>query len=312
MGIKAGKEYELLVEKIFREISPDATVKHNDSIYGHIGERNRQIDVSIRSKIDDKDYLIIVEAKDYKHKVDVKEIGAFKSIIEDVRADKGIMVCNQGYSKTALRFARNTGIEVHSAYSALNKRWDLEHKIPIIKTAFDFDFEAHFIFHPDDLVNGTITIPKEQILSTDDGKTTMNLIFFLISYYGEDDFDYSGKEKGHTLTNYPIKILSGGVWLPIRHLIIKYKFAKKSKLINYLKITDYLGLKDNLTDKYIHTSMKIPKDNVLAMLDDENWQKLKSDDDIPLNPNVTYIEMVNFRYENMSYTMHRYKNTPKK
>jgi len=145
--IKSGKPYELLIEKIYRELAPDAEIKQNDYIFGRHTGINRQIDVSIRAKILDDEKLIIVQAKDHKVKADIKIVGEFLSVIEDTNADKGILICSAGFTETAINYAKNRNLEIYSAHTAMSKRWDLELKIPIIRKMHSFNCEYFLSFH---------------------------------------------------------------------------------------------------------------------------------------------------------------------
>jgi len=53
-------------------------------------------------------------------------------MLKDVKANKGIIVSNSGFSKSVIRIAKYYGIELCSIHEALNKDWSLELNIPVI------------------------------------------------------------------------------------------------------------------------------------------------------------------------------------
>jgi hypothetical protein len=82
-------------------LQPLAEVKRNDFIYGHLTEANRQIDVSIRWAAGEDQYLTIVQAKDHARPADIKVVDEFLSVIKDVQATGGILICRSGFTKKA-------------------------------------------------------------------------------------------------------------------------------------------------------------------------------------------------------------------
>jgi hypothetical protein len=67
--MKKGKKYEDFVYKIFSDFFKEFSLKQNDKIKGNKSGLNREIDVSIRGKVDNVDLLFIVQAKEYKRTV---------------------------------------------------------------------------------------------------------------------------------------------------------------------------------------------------------------------------------------------------
>ena len=105
-------EYEKVVERIYLELQPKAKITRNDKI------RGRQIDVSIRTNVASHDILVIVQAKDYSKPAGIKDVDQFESVIKEVRAQKGILICNAGFTKPAKKKARNICIDLCSIHDA--------------------------------------------------------------------------------------------------------------------------------------------------------------------------------------------------
>lgn len=126
------KGFERLAEQIARDVAPYATVTRNDYIYGHLSKKKRQIDVSIRWSDSGQDYLTIVQAKDWRRAADIKAIGEFASVVEDVSATRGVMVCSAGFSGTTKTYARNKGIGIYNLHDAESRDWRLDLTIPLL------------------------------------------------------------------------------------------------------------------------------------------------------------------------------------
>lgn len=149
--------FERLAETIYRELHDVADVQWDDHIHGHDTEMLRQIDVSIRWSDGDRERLAIVQVKNWKTRANVNAVGEFASVVRDVRADKGVMVCNAGFSKKAHTYARNLGIELHNLHDAQSKDWRRNLTVPILWSEqlpeLDMNamarFEAGDKIHPD-------------------------------------------------------------------------------------------------------------------------------------------------------------------
>lgn len=165
--------FERLAERIARELTPHATVTWNDRVRGHISEKDRQIDVSIRWSDADQQYLTIVQAKDWGTPADLVAVGEFASVVEDVGATGGVMVCRSGFSENAKTYARNKGIRLYNLHDAESRDWRLELTIPLLWVDL----------HPQAQVNCQNYFDAGEallldnglpILSTDSGKTRIN------------------------------------------------------------------------------------------------------------------------------------------
>jgi hypothetical protein len=133
-GTSRWQDFEKLAEKILAELQPLAEVRWDDRIYGHLSAGNRQIDVSIRWTSGDDKYLTIVQAKDQGHPADIKVVDEFLSVIRDVQATGGILICRKGFSKRAEAYARNCGISLFNMHDAESLTWSQQLKVPIIWT----------------------------------------------------------------------------------------------------------------------------------------------------------------------------------
>ncbi len=145
--MKLGKEYEILIANLYQSLEPNAEVTHDDYIFDETAKIKRQIDVSIKYKLAGVDILIIVQAKDYKHKANVTVVDQFKTVINDTKANKGILICSKGFSDAALTKAAFYNIECLTVHSALNKKWETILKIPVKQVVHEFYLDSNIILN---------------------------------------------------------------------------------------------------------------------------------------------------------------------
>lgn len=126
------KKFEELATQIYRELSPGAKVVHDDKIQGVESGVSRQIDVSIRFTVAGHQILTIVQARDHDRPADINVVGEFASVIKDVRANKGILICKSGFTEGAIKLARNLGIDICNIHDAESKNWALEIELPVL------------------------------------------------------------------------------------------------------------------------------------------------------------------------------------
>jgi len=99
------KDYEIYIHKHFKRQFPDATITHNVSCVGIISKTKRQIDILVEGKIAGFELSVIIECKYFNRKVNVKHVESFLSFLNDLKASKGILITNEGFSKAAFNRA---------------------------------------------------------------------------------------------------------------------------------------------------------------------------------------------------------------
>lgn len=95
------KKYEIEVYEALKLAYPECEIEFNDSILGIYSKAERQIDFSIRGAIAGKRILGIVDCKFYNKNVDVKGVESFIGMSQDVNANFGFLITNNGYSQAS-------------------------------------------------------------------------------------------------------------------------------------------------------------------------------------------------------------------
>lgn len=111
-----GKRLEKLVRLIQEALKdfPNTEIYSNYKIKNNSG-RKREIDVLLKTTINNFDLIIAIECKDYKKAVQVDRIEAFKSKCERIKGiSKKIFVASNGYQADAIDAAREFEIELYN------------------------------------------------------------------------------------------------------------------------------------------------------------------------------------------------------
>ncbi|SEP06022.1 restriction endonuclease [Mucilaginibacter sp. OK283] len=86
---------------------PNAQVVKDVKIRGRHSKRSRQIDIMITETVGGKEIKIAVDCKYYNKKADIKKVESFIGMLDDIGADKGLMISEKGYTESALQRAYN-------------------------------------------------------------------------------------------------------------------------------------------------------------------------------------------------------------
>lgn len=102
---KGWATYEEQVFDLFKEHFPAAEIARNVHMKGRFSKRKRQIDILITEKTPAGILKTVVETKYFKRKVDVKAVDGLAGFVDDVGAERGMLITSGGYTKAALRRA---------------------------------------------------------------------------------------------------------------------------------------------------------------------------------------------------------------
>lgn len=126
------RDLEILVAKIQQQLAPTATVRHNVSLDGRRSGRKRQIDVLVEQGVGQHVMRIIMDSKDYSRPVDLPDVEAFKGLLEDVGAHKGVLVCPRGFTASAKTRAKDCLIDLYSPVDTDPHKWQAKVAVPFL------------------------------------------------------------------------------------------------------------------------------------------------------------------------------------
>jgi hypothetical protein len=240
-------DFEKVIAKIYETISPKAIVKHDDFIMGYDSGVKRQIDVSIRFREAGCDFLVIVQAKDYEKPANINSVGELAAVIKDVRASKGVLICNAGFTKGAQQLAASLGIDLCNAYDAETKNWNTTLTIPIVweRLVPFINFHVRLYMDAGDSISKD---PTHWILSQDDGKTKLDIIGTFIEKWNAREIPRDpGRIHNILPSNENIKMLVGcKKWRPVDEFRISY-IVKRNVFRKDVKTREFTGLHNYMT-----------------------------------------------------------------
>ena len=93
------KKYEKEILTYFQQTYPETTITFDKKLIGKFSKIERQIA--------GYEIKIVVDCKYFSKNIDVREIGTFCSLVEDVDAHQGVLITKKGYTLGAINFAFN-------------------------------------------------------------------------------------------------------------------------------------------------------------------------------------------------------------
>lgn len=281
MSTPKWKRFEDIAAQIQHELSPAASVTQNDRILGRNSGVLREIDIAIRKNIGQYDLLIVIDCKDYKHPIDVKDVEEFMGLAEDVGANKAAMIGAMGFTAAAKTRAKRAGIDLHRVIDTAPHEWQMYVTMPALvdyrelskfslrfsSTSPSFGIENQdFRFMPIYNENGA------QI-------GTVNNILSELWSNGAISIE-PGCQRGIALANMPTYIRSEGM---LHKVDIKAEVVVAQSLyFGQLPIEEIKGISDEISGGVFTTSFKTAGISIADVA--ENWQKIDSVNELAVKP----------------------------
>lgn len=101
------KAYENDIYSLLKDQFPDSVIKSNTKITGRYSIRKRQVDVLVEGFTGGRKFRQLVECKYFNKTIDVKIVESILGFLDDVAADRAIIITNKGYTKSAYKRAHN-------------------------------------------------------------------------------------------------------------------------------------------------------------------------------------------------------------
>jgi hypothetical protein len=273
-------DYQKLAADIYADLEAAAVVTHDDKIRGVESGIERQIDVSIRTTVAGHQILIIVQAKDHVRPVDVNVVGEFQSVIHDVRAAKGVLICSGGFTETAVEYARTLNIDVCTAHDAQHRKWAIDLRIPLLWVETTGDVTLDMALVPDRTNPEAITLepdPLKWLTSVDEGRNTAAIGQLLANEWNADPLNRT-PEQPHKieLARPGMRVrLGDAFWCPVQSLVFSYT-AERRGWLGAFSFSQCRGILNRGTGTLRAKATLTNKD--LPLRRDESWSELGGHD----------------------------------
>lgn len=305
--MKQGKEYEIFIYEKFKDYFVDFTVTLNDKIIGKQSNIKREIDVSVKGKVNEIDLLYLVQCKDHSKPADVKIIGEFSSVIKDVKASKGFLICTSGFTKTIHHYAKNLGIELITIEDINSTKWKAEIEIPIIYIwkKLNINYSPQIKVTPElaerNKTEIILTQKDFEFISIDNGITAIRLIDYLNHKIESEKIDIT-KVSSLVLDNPNLSIKFVELWVPV---IFTIGFETGEIFyLKYIKPEEYAQMINHVTKEIMPLKVVV---NTLHLKFDDTFIEINKDDSpisspvlIEVEENLYPINEINFEFGGIS------------
>jgi hypothetical protein len=269
---KRGKDYERFVYEKFRRFFADSEVSLNDKIVGKESGLEREIDLSIKTNVGSDRLLYIVQCKDRaKRPADIVILGEFSSVIKDVGAAKGFLICTSGFAKSNHQYALTLGIELLTVEDINSDRWKADIQIPFVyvRRVINYKLAAQLIANAalveknrgqELTIEFDISIPT----TLDNGLTAVpikDLVQTALANLGSDPSE--GVDLDLLRPNLQVEV--AGVWADCGELTVSLA-AGKTVYLKYISPDEYSQIQDHLRGTTI--PLHVAVSGTFPMLDD--------------------------------------------
>lgn len=276
------KNLEYLVVMIQKQLSPDASVRHNVMLDGVDSETKRQIDVLVEQNIGQYTMRIVIDCKDYSKPVDVKGIEEFQGLVQDVRAHKGALVCPSGFTKSALKRAQKLQIDLYRPVSTGKHKWQAKVTAPVL-----CDFRsAYMSFGIRSSAPKPLTLPQEFYnlpVYDEDGNELGNSINVAQATWDQGLFPSElGEHERVSIFGDTKVLIDNGHNDTIEVELTVALYVKQDLYLGHLPVEDVNGLKDE------HSGAVVTNAFTLGGLDpsvvEKTWQQIEDTDNLKFEP----------------------------
>lgn len=282
---KKARDLEILVAKIQKQLSPDAEVLHNVKLPGKHSETSRQIDVLVKQRIGQYEMNIILDCKDYAKPVDVKGVEEFHSMMGDVGAHKGALVCPKGFSSAAKTYAKKFEIDLYSPVDTDPHQWQAEVRVPAIcdwrgaKISFGVQFSAPLpCILPQDFYNSL------DAFSNDGSKTNLGKPFpAAFKKWNEGLYPTEpGEHPDLPIFEQKRVLMDNGYGMLAPFDLSASIHVEQELYFGHLPISRLSGFKDELAGGIITNAFEV---GILDPAEIEgSWQRIERESDAPIRP----------------------------
>lgn len=275
-----GSDYEQFVFEKFKRLFADGDVVKNDHILGCLSGIVREIDVSIRINAALEQFLYIAQCKDWKTPADIKVLGEFSAVIQDVKASKGFLLCTSGFAKSNYKYASTLGIELITIEDIKSDKWKTDIQIPFIYIHKNSNYVIELEITANEAIREKnsekelrIELTTKTMLTDNGGVTTICCQDYVI-----DSYQVIGKTltigEQRDIYRPNLHAMIADVWVPCSEFLFTLQSITKKYYLKYLKPDEYSHLRDHVngTTLPLHVAL-----NNVSITFDESFVELPDD-----------------------------------
>jgi len=225
---------------------------------------------------------IVIDCKYYKTKVDINTVDEVWGLVDDVRANYGMIVCNAGFTEGAIGRANEKGLKLCSILDLQNKEFSIKPKFPVVIETSEPTFDL--VITPKNLQASLSLNPKEVIIKNLSSKEIINSYQLFFNYCKEDKIKIP-EDGVINLGPNEWRLIISDEEIKFRKLSIKYKFTTKYQLGMVLAI-EGKGMLDIQSKVLTFRDLSLKQINI----DDvwSTWETFNSPKEIPVKPFIWF------------------------
>jgi len=283
MSKKKWKIFEELAAKIQTDLAPDAIVRLDQKIIGKITKRKRQIDILVQKKIGNYLVNIVIECKDFKGPLSVKQVEATAGFMQDVSANIGVIVAANGFTKAAVAVGQNAGLRLYKLIDTGNHDWKTNVTLPalgVVKNMKDTSFNIKF---PLEIKNPT-TYCHQPMMVYNSHKKELGLIHdLLVSWWmSEKNVLPIGSHKN-------IEFIESETFFLIENELVAVKLsvnlvAEEVLFFMQWPVAEISGFEDQISKKTETTRFSLHKPSLEDLK--KNWVRIKERSELAIEPSI--------------------------
>lgn len=275
------KKLEKLVAKIQQDLAPHSKVTHNVRLTGKSGAQ-RQIDVLVEDKVGQYDIRIVLDCKDYKHPVDIKDVEECAGLFEDLSAMRGVIVCPAGFTKNAKARAQQLQIDLYSPVDTEPHKWQARLKVPSVcdfreaRMSFGVATSAPlpFMLPADFMTTSTVT-------DADSGQKLGTMLSIASAEWDAGRYPTEpGEHERIPVLPRKLKMENGyGMQIPVDLTV--GLLVSKVLFFGQFPVTRLSGFHDRIEDGIITNAFEV---GLLSLEEVHKWKRLDDISEAPVKP----------------------------
>jgi len=243
----------------------------------------------VREYIGQYEIKIIIDCKDYKTPADVKAVEEFYGLMDDVGAQKGVLVCPKGFTTTAKTRAEGYQVDLYSPVDTDAHKWTATVTIPAIcdfrKVMMSFRMSgsapAPMRFSPD--------FYSSQMIFDSDAVTELGFALDRATQkWNTRRFPVDiGEHKDLKVFDSPITLMDNGYGLKVPVEITVSTLVGRKLYFGQLPVPHMSGFKDELSGLVITNAFTV---GILSAKEvARDWKLIEREEDAPLRPVITLL-----------------------
>lgn len=290
------KRFENVVKSVQEELAPNAKVNLDDRVKGKITGVFRQVDITVNQKIGQYEILIAIDCKDLAVPVDVKHLEEFIGLVQDIGANKGVIVSAKGFTRAAKTRGAKAGLNLYRLVDTEKHDWQILASIPVVcEISGPKNYSLSFSGKTNRYFRLPVEEPQKITIYDNENKELGTIQHLMRTNWNDGKYpDEPGKYEGINLVDGITKFKFDRHYftLDIRVNLL----VERRVYFGNLPVEQLRGFRDELTGK------TITKELTTGVLNwdevEKHWKRIISIDELAVDPTIIFKALDVFPMQN--------------